>query len=294
MSQNQSWEAFVSAPSPKLNYESYTLYPLLIGAIAPFPIKVGAVALVKALASELEKISGMTIPVPASFRQITANATNVCDDSIIERAVAASFRPVTGLRDEACFIRVLQICEVSFFAARTLAEIIDALKGEAISICLEDIKTFIHIAISATRITMTAVTTAGFHEFTTLTGNISAIESENYALCEAHLCETSEERLSSLLFKMHPSVAAKVRNADTLIARASASNACPDVAIAIAEAQIELQNWKKMHLAAMVKVLGQNSVDKNVVKYLRRFINSNKSAADENITNSESKLETLC
>jgi hypothetical protein len=284
----------VSAPSPKLNYESYTLYPLLIEAIAPFPFKVGAVTLVKALASELETISGVEVPVPASFSQITTNPAVFCDYSAIERAVAASFRPLTGLRDEACFIRVLQICEASFFSARTLAESVDALKGDAVSICLEDIKTFLHIAISATRITMTAVTTAGFREFTALTGNISAIESENYALCEAHLCEINEERLSSLLFRMHPSVAAKIRNADTLIARASASIACPNVATALAEAQTELQNWKKMHLAAMVKVLGQDSVDKNVVKYLRRFINSNKSVANENITNSESKLETLC
>lgn len=278
-----------------LDYRSYTLYPLLLDVIEPSDVRRDCAALIGALTRDLAQKAGVAAregdfaEILHSIRHIDLTAS-----ADIERAVLQSFVPVTKIADEGCFIRILQICEVSFFAVSSIAD--QAVSNSATNLCaaLQDVGVFQRVATAATRLVMRFVTSDGFKAFTQTTGNISAIESHNYALCEAHLCEVTEQRLASLLFSKHPDVVKIIRSERTLFHSIKSGPADRPVLDALSQAQKELQNWKKIHLAAMVKTLGPESVDKNVVSYLRQFQNTSEIAADKNIDNKESTLEILC
>ena len=124
---------------------------------------------------------------------------------------------------------------------------------------------------------MDVVTAHGFAAFTAVTGNISALESQNYALLEAYISEVDERRLDSALFRMHADAKQLVVSGKTLQVLAQGIPELLDILVTIQEA---LNDWKRLHVAAMIRVLGPSRVDHSAVAYLKGSISQKPNSAN--------------
>ncbi len=247
-----------------LNYRNYTLYPLLIEAIGGWQMVERAAELLRSL---IETAPG-TPDHPLLDKNLLLDLPHeTIDRASFDQIAELAIKPLTESLDEAIFIRALQIGEVAFYAIAELGDQCLGTGPERYSPLLTKMEAFLKIACQTVQLVIQRVTPEGFKCFTAVTGNISAVESQNYCRVEAHLTNVSDELLSSLLFHHHPSVVAKVRAQATLFQRSEIVSHPTSVAC-----QKQLQNFKRLHLAALRKILGFDSLDQSSVSYLRRFM----------------------
>jgi hypothetical protein len=171
------------------------------------------------------------------------------DGSAAAAALFTGF-PLSDIPDEHAFIRMLQLNEIIFnqcvwlleqqSADTALASVAQLLAGPALE--------------SLRRLTM-IVSPEGFAAFAAVTGNISALDSEAYALLEAQLQEPHPDRLASQLYSRHPRARALAESGHSIVAIARAGGS-PALREALASAATALRGWKACHLATVLKTLG--------------------------------------